>query len=334
MGTAMWKLYVNTDDVHALYDKAMAAGCESVMEPTHLDRWPVTMAYVKDFDGYLVEFVEYDDAPPAGVPNPEAVLVRDFSGKVAVVTGSAGGIGRALVERFTDEGMRAVVADIDVKQVAETTAELRDQGRDVIGVVTDVTELSSLEALRDETLDAFGAVDVLCNNAGVGSASEGQMWEHHVNDWRWSLDVNVMGAVNGINAFLPTMLAQDTEGAVVNTTSGNGGFTPMIHSAVYATTKAALTCLTECLWGQLRELDAKVTAHLLYPSTRTPGMLKTGIWQPGRNRHARYDRPGAPPADTGRDQLTPDDGARQGRRPGAPLGAAVGGRRPLLRGHP
>jgi len=142
--------------------------------------------------------------------------MKEFSGKVAVVTGSAGGIGRALVERFTDEGMRAVVADIDGKQVAETTAELRDQGRDVIGVVTDVTELSSLEALRDETLATFGAVDVLCNNAGVGSASEGQMWEHHVNDWRWSLDVNVMGAVNGINAFLPTMLAQDTEGAVVS----------------------------------------------------------------------------------------------------------------------
>ncbi len=231
--------------------------------------------------------------------------MKDFDGKVAVVTGSAGGIGRALVERFTDEGMRAVVADIDVKSVDVTVGELRDQGRDVIGVVTDVTELASLEALRDAALDAYGAVDVLCNNAGVGSASEGQMWEHHVNDWRWSLDVNVMGAVNGINAFLPTMLAQDTEGAVVNTTSGNGGFTPMIHSAVYATTKAALTCLTECLWGQLREIDAKVTAHLLYPSTRTPGMLKTGIWQPGRNRHARYDRPGAPPADTGRDQLTP-----------------------------
>jgi NAD(P)-dependent dehydrogenase (short-subunit alcohol dehydrogenase family) len=231
--------------------------------------------------------------------------VKDFAGKVAVVTGSAGGIGRALIERFTDEGMRAVVADIDEKSVDVTVGELRDQGRDVIGVVTDVTEPSSLEALRDATVDAFGAVDVLCNNAGVGSASEGQMWEHHVNDWRWSFDVNVIGAINGVNAFLPTMLAQGTEGAVVNTTSGNGGFTPMIHSAVYATTKAALTCLTECLWGQLRELDAPVTAHLLYPSTRTPGMLKTGIWNPGRNRHAKYDRPGAPPAETGRDQLTP-----------------------------
>jgi NAD(P)-dependent dehydrogenase (short-subunit alcohol dehydrogenase family) len=231
--------------------------------------------------------------------------VKDFADKVAVVTGGAGGIGRALVERFTAEGMRAVVADIDGELVEQTTAELRAQGRDVIGVVTDVTEISSLEALRDATLDAFGAVHVLCNNAGVGSASEGQMWEHHVNDWHWSLDVNVMGAVNGINAFLPTMLAQDSEGAVVNTTSGNGGFTPIIHSAVYATTKAALTCLTECLWGQLRELDAKITVHLLYPSTRTPGILDTGIWRPGRNRHDRYDRPGAPPAKEGRDQLTP-----------------------------
>jgi len=71
MGTAMWKLYVNTDDCRALYGKAVAAGCESVMEPTRLDRWPVTIAFVKDFDGYLVEFVEYDGAPPEGVPDPK-----------------------------------------------------------------------------------------------------------------------------------------------------------------------------------------------------------------------------------------------------------------------
>ncbi len=220
--------------------------------------------------------------------------MKDFADKVAVVTGSGGGIGRALVERFTDEGMKAVVADIDQKLVDRTASELRDQGRDVVGIVTDVTDPASLETLRDETLEAFGRVDVLCNNAAVGSASEGHCWEHHVNDWRWSFDVNVLGVINGCNAFVPTMLAQDSEGAVVNTTSGNGGFTPLIHSAAYATTKAAVTCFTECLWGQLREMDAKITAHLLYPSTRTPGMLNTGIWQPGRNRPSRYDRPGAP----------------------------------------
>ena len=173
----------------------------------------------------------------------------------------------------------------------------------MLGVVTDVTELASLEALRDRTLQEYGAVHVLCNNAGVGSAAEGRFWQHHVNDWRWSLDVNVLGVINGINAFVPTMLEQDVEGHVVNTTSGNGGFTPLINSAIYATTKAAVTCLTECLWGQLREMDAKITAHLLYPQTRTPGLLDTGIWRPGRNRQARYDRPGAPPAATGRDSL-------------------------------
>ena len=139
--------------------------------------------------------------------------MKEFGGKVAVVTGGGQGIGRALVERFTDEGMKVVLADVVPALVEQTTGELRDQGRDVVGVVTDVTSLESVEALRDATLDAFGAVHVVCNNAGIGSGSEGQIWEHHVNDWRWSLDVNVMGVVNGINAFVPTMLAQRRGGA-------------------------------------------------------------------------------------------------------------------------
>jgi NAD(P)-dependent dehydrogenase (short-subunit alcohol dehydrogenase family) len=228
--------------------------------------------------------------------------VREFAGKVAVVTGAGQGIGRALVERFTDEGMKAVVADVVPDLVERTTAELQAEGRDVIGVVTDVTSLESVEALRDATLEKYGAVHVLCNNAGVGSGSEGHIWEHHVNDWRWSLDVNVMGVVNGLNAFVATMLAQDAEGHIVNTTSGNGGFTPIINSAVYATTKAAVVTITECLWGQLRQMDAKVSASLLYPSTNSPGVLNTGIWKAGANRPDRYDRPGAPPRE-GRDSL-------------------------------
>jgi NAD(P)-dependent dehydrogenase (short-subunit alcohol dehydrogenase family) len=228
--------------------------------------------------------------------------MKEFGGKVGVVTGAGQGIGRALVEKFTDEGMKVVLADVVPELVERTTAELRDEGREVVGVVTDVTSLESVEALRDATLDAFGAVHLVCNNAGIGSGSEGQIWEHHVNDWRWSLDVNVMGVVNGINAFVPTLLASGEEGHVVNTTSSNGGFTPLINSAVYATTKAAVTTITECLWGQLRETGANVGASLLYPSTRTPGMLNTGIWRPGANRPDRYDRPGAPPQE-GRDAL-------------------------------
>jgi len=228
--------------------------------------------------------------------------MKDFAGKVAVVTGGAGGIGRALIERFTDEGMKAVLADVMPDAVEQTTAELRSQGRDVLGVVTDVTSLESVEALRDAAVAEYGGVHILCNNAGIGSGSEGQLWEHHVNDWRWSLDVNVMGVVNGINAFVPMMIASGEEGHVVNTTSGNGGFTPLINSTIYATTKAAIATMTECLWGQLQETGSKVGASLLYPSTRTPGLLKTGIWRPGANRPDRYDRPGAPPK-TGRDSL-------------------------------
>jgi NAD(P)-dependent dehydrogenase (short-subunit alcohol dehydrogenase family) len=227
--------------------------------------------------------------------------MKDFGGKVAVVTGAGQGIGRALVERFTDEGMKAVVADVVPDLVEKTTAELKAEGRDVIGVVTDVTSLECVEALRDATLEAFGAVHVVCNNAGIGSGSEGHIWEHHVNDWRWSLDVNVMGVINGINAFTPLLVAQD-EGHIVNTTSGNGGFTPIVNSAVYAMTKAAVVTITECLWGQLRAAGTQVGAHLLYPSTRTPGVLNTGIWKAGANRPDKYDRPGAPPKE-GRDSL-------------------------------
>jgi NAD(P)-dependent dehydrogenase (short-subunit alcohol dehydrogenase family) len=228
--------------------------------------------------------------------------VKDVKGKVAVITGGGQGIGRALAEKFTTEGMKVVIADVVPELVEKTTKELRDEGREVTGVVTDVTSLESVEALRDATVETYGAVHVVCNNAGIGSGSEGQIWDHHVNDWRWSFDVNVMGVVNGIHAFVPTMLAQDEEGHVVNTTSGNGGFTPLINSAIYASTKAAVTTITECLWGQLREVGAKVSASLLYPSTRTPGMLNTGIWRPGANRPDRYDRPGAPPKE-GRDSL-------------------------------
>jgi NAD(P)-dependent dehydrogenase (short-subunit alcohol dehydrogenase family) len=198
--------------------------------------------------------------------------------------------------------MKVVIADIVPELVETTTAEMCNQGLEVTGVVTDVTSLESVEALREKTLEAYGAAHVVCNNAGIGSGSEGQIWEHHVNDWRWSFDVNVMGVVNGINAFVPGMLAQDEEGHVVNTTSSNGGFTPLVNSAVYAATKAAVTTITECLWGQLREVGAKVSASLLYPSTSSPGMLNTGIWRPGANRPKKYDRPGAPPKE-GRDAL-------------------------------
>ncbi|GMU77483.1 MAG: hypothetical protein AMXMBFR46_02830 [Acidimicrobiia bacterium] len=230
--------------------------------------------------------------------------MRDLGGKVAVVTGGGGGIGRALGERLLAEGMRVVLADIDESLLTRTVDELSARyGDAVIGVPTDVSLLESVEALRAATLDAFGTAHLVCNNAGIPSGSDGALWEHHVNDWRWALDVNVLGVIHGINVFVPVLLAQG-EGHVVNTSSSNGTFAPLSNSAVYATTKSAVTTITECLWGQLRAMGSPVQASLMLPSTRTPGALDTGIWRPGRNRPDRYARPGQAPVE-GRDALTP-----------------------------
>jgi NAD(P)-dependent dehydrogenase (short-subunit alcohol dehydrogenase family) len=228
--------------------------------------------------------------------------VKDFDGKVAVVTGGGGGIGKALGVRFGQAGMKVVLADNDGSLLEETVDELRAQDIDTTGVVTDVRLLESVEALRDATLDAYGAVHVVCNNAGIGAGSQKPFWEQNVNDWRWTYDVNVFGVVNGINAFVPVMLEQDTEGHVVNTSSGNGAFSPLLSGTIYASTKAAVVTITECLWGSLRAIDAKVSASVMLPSTRTPGMLKTGIWRPGRNRPPEFAHDEAPPQE-GRDAL-------------------------------
>jgi len=230
--------------------------------------------------------------------------MQDLRGKIAVVTGGGGGIGRALGERFLAEGMKVALADIDEPLLRATVEELSAEHDDVIGVATDVSRLESVEHLRDATLDRFGAVHLVCNNAGIPSGSDGALWQHHVNDWRWAVDVNVFGVIHGINTFVPLLLAQGEPGHVVNTSSSNGTFAPLSNSAVYATTKAAVTNITECLWGQLRAIDSPVQVSLLLPSTRTPGALNTGIWRPGRNRPERYARPGQAPVE-GRDALTP-----------------------------
>lgn len=225
--------------------------------------------------------------------------MKDLRGKVGVVTGGAGGIGRAIGEAMLAEGMKVVLADVVAEPLAATVKELGE--KDVMGLRTDVTSFDSLCALRDAALARFGAVHVVCNNAGVGAGAKGHVWEHHLNDWKWSLDVNLMGVINGMNAFVPLLVAQD-EGHVVNTSSGNGAYFPISSSGIYPVTKAAVTTLTECLWGQLRQLGSKVSASCLLPSSPNPGVLATGIWKAGANRPNRYLR-GDPDDNKPRDAL-------------------------------
>jgi NAD(P)-dependent dehydrogenase (short-subunit alcohol dehydrogenase family) len=207
----------------------------------------------------------------------------DLTGRVAVVTGGASGIGRAMVQRFAAEGMRVVLADVEAPALDAAVADLNSRGHDAIGVVTDVADFESVARLRDATLDTHGAVHVLCNNAGVGAGAEGHMWDHELNDWRWALGVNVWGVINGIKAFLPAMVDGGQDGHVVNTSSGNGGIAPLPSTPIYALTKSAVVTLSESLYAQLEAagVSGRIGASVLFPG---PNMLRTGLFSSWRNR--------------------------------------------------
>jgi NAD(P)-dependent dehydrogenase (short-subunit alcohol dehydrogenase family) len=194
-------------------------------------------------------------------------------------------------ERFAREGMKVMLADVEAPALEATVKELDAEGLDVMGQVTDVSDFASVERLRDATLAAHGAVHVLCNNAGVGAGASGQMWDHELNDWRWALGVNVWGVIHGIKAFVPAMIAQDDEGHVVNTSSGNGGIAPLPNTPIYALSKSSVVTLTENLYAQLRAVGATVSASVLFPG---PNVLRTGLFTSWRNRPAEYANPDPP----------------------------------------
>jgi NAD(P)-dependent dehydrogenase (short-subunit alcohol dehydrogenase family) len=208
-----------------------------------------------------------------------------LAGKVAVVTGGASGIGRAMAERFAGEGMRVVLGDVEAPVLDDAVDAIRSAGGEVLGVLTDVTDFDSVQALHDRAIDAFGAVHVLCNNAGVGSGAEGAMWEYGLTDWGWATAVNVWGVIHGIKAFVPGMVERGEPAHVINTSSGNGGLSPLPSTPVYAMTKAAVVTITECLHAQLAGNAPHVKASVLFPG---PNMLRTGLWTSQRNRPASY----------------------------------------------
>jgi NAD(P)-dependent dehydrogenase (short-subunit alcohol dehydrogenase family) len=207
--------------------------------------------------------------------------VKELRGRVAVVTGGASGIGFAMARRFGEEGMRVMLADVEASALEKATRELALAGFDAASAVCDVRSWDSVAALADATLARFGAVHVVCNNAGVGSGSQGPMWEHDLNDWAWAMGVNVMGVVHGIRAFVPILLRQGDEGHVVNTSSGNGGISPLPGTPIYAASKSAVTAISECLYGQLAAASDKLKVSVLYPG---PNWMRTGIWTSERNR--------------------------------------------------
>ena len=212
-----------------------------------------------------------------------------FEGKIAVVTGGASGIGAALVRQLLAQGAKVVIGDVEQGALDKILGELEGE---VSGEVCDVSSPESVNAFADSVYARHGACHLLFNNAGVAAPSA-NIWDTTPNDWKWVHGVNVMGVVNGIQAFVPRMIEGGEEGHIINTSSGDGGISPLPYQSVYASSKAAVSIITECLGAQLQGEGTRLGASIFYPSG---GMLDTGIWTTDRNRPAELarEKPGIP----------------------------------------
>jgi NAD(P)-dependent dehydrogenase (short-subunit alcohol dehydrogenase family) len=204
--------------------------------------------------------------------------MRELAGRTAFVTGGASGIGFALARAFAEAGMKVMLADIETDALAAAVRTLHNFGPDVRGVTCDVTDPVSVERAANMSYDAFGNVHVVCNNAGV--AGGGGIDDISLDDWRWVLDVNLMGVLHGIRTFLPHIRAHGEGGHIVNTASMAGlvsglGFTP------YSASKFAVVTMSEGLAMRLAPLGIGVTVLC-------PGFVRTRISESGRNRPDRY----------------------------------------------
>jgi NAD(P)-dependent dehydrogenase (short-subunit alcohol dehydrogenase family) len=206
--------------------------------------------------------------------------MKTFQGRVAVVTGAASGIGYALAERFLDAGMKVVLADIEEAQLEAATAKLARKG-EVLAHVTDVANPDSLQALADAAMQRFGAVHLLCNNAGVGGFRRFESTSR--KDWEWVLGVDLWGVIDGCRIFLPILKQQD-EAHILNTASMSGFvYGPYLHP--YSVAKAGVVALTE---GLYREFD-KDGCHVGV-SVLCPAFTATAIADDERNAPAGVTR--------------------------------------------
>jgi len=208
------------------------------------------------------------------------------AGQVAVITGGGSGIGRALAQALAAEGCSIVIADIEEPALKETLALLPD---DALAVRTDVSRQEDVEALVAATLERFGRVDIVCNNAGVSTFNTVE--NQTLDDWRWVLGVNLWGVIYGVNAFLPVLRRQGTPGYIVNTSSVAGLLSGVPYIGPYAVSKVGVVSLSETLRGELMMAGAPIGVSVLCPSA-----TNTSVMEAERNR----------PAETGAEQRTED----------------------------
>jgi len=202
--------------------------------------------------------------------------VNELRDKVAVITGGANGIGRAIAERLAADGVRLVLADIEEPVLAATTATLAGAGAEVIGVPTDVSDIDSVRALAERTLSEFGAVHIVCNNAGVAA---GSAIDTPIEEWQWLIGVNLWGVIHGCHVFIP-LLREQNEGHVVNTGSV-AGIRGVGALGSYCTSKFAVVGLSESIQNELVTSGSAVRTSVL-----CPGFVQTRIFESRRNMPA------------------------------------------------
>ena len=203
--------------------------------------------------------------------------MKEFEGKTAVITGAASGIGKAMAERFAQEKMQVVLADIEEEALERTVENLRQYQHRVIGIKTDVLVEESINELFAKATAEYGNIHILCNNAGIGANSGNKaIWEIDKQDWDWVMGVNYQGVLQGIQTFLPHMLEHGEEGHVVTTVS-MAGLLP--GAGTYGVSKHAVMALTEALSRDLITRETKINASVL-----CPGFVDTNIDKSERNR--------------------------------------------------
>ena len=203
--------------------------------------------------------------------------MNEFEGKTAVITGAASGIGYALAEKFAQEKMNIVLADIEQEAVDRAVKKISDHGVEVSGLKIDVMDKDAVSYLAEESIKDFGNIHILCNNAGVASTVRGDgIWDLDASDWEWVLGVNFYGTLYGIESFVPHMIKHKEEGHILNTIS-LAGILP--GEAIYGVSKHAALALSESLWQGLKKAKSKIGASVL-----CPGFVATNIIESDRNR--------------------------------------------------
>jgi NAD(P)-dependent dehydrogenase (short-subunit alcohol dehydrogenase family) len=221
--------------------------------------------------------------------------MKEFKGKVAVITGAASGIGRGIAEHCVQKEMKVVLADIEEAALRETKKTLQAKGASVLAVRTDVSKAGDIETLARKTLDAFGSVHLLFNNAGVQTRKT--VWESTLADWEWVISINLWGVIHGVRIFVPLMLQQQTECYIVNTASSVGLISGP-GTATYRATKHAVVSLSETLYLELRQRKAPIGVSVLCPS-----FVRSRLNEAERNRPAELQNP------PGKNPPTPEEEA-------------------------